>query len=95
MSNTMLESLCCGTPVVAVNNPENSANEFIVDNMNGFLVPDLSIQALARGLLRAMERCRSLDREWIRDNARDRFSYATFLLRYSELLKRVSKKKVA
>jgi glycosyltransferase involved in cell wall biosynthesis len=88
MSNSMLEALYCGTPVLAANNPENSAEEFILDGKNGFLVPTCSVDAIEHGLLRALGEYCKLDREWIQRDARDRFSFERYLQSYTELIER-------
>lgn len=88
MSNAMLEALCCGTPVLMANNPENSADELIIDGKNGFLVPTCSADAIEHGLLRALGECRKLDRGWIRRDTRHRFSFERYLQSYTELIER-------
>jgi glycosyltransferase involved in cell wall biosynthesis len=91
MSNAMLEALYCGIPVMATDNAENSANEVIIDGRNGFLVRGSSIESIEQGLLRAVRQFRSLDRDWIRHDAKRRFSFESYLRHYSKLLERIAK----
>jgi|TARA_B100000315_G_scaffold29980_1_gene25462 glycosyltransferase involved in cell wall biosynthesis len=47
--NVVLESLACGTPVIA--NKEGGTNEILVDNFNGFLIDKNSYETLAMKIL--------------------------------------------
>lgn len=89
MSNAMLEALGCGVPVLAVNNADVSTGEVVVDGVNGFLVNELSVPVLARGLIRAINEFPGLDRERISRDAHQRFSRDEYLARYRSLLQGV------
>jgi glycosyltransferase involved in cell wall biosynthesis len=53
LPNAMLESLACGTPVVAFNCP-GGVDEIIVNESQGALVPENDIQALSKAIERQM-----------------------------------------
>jgi glycosyltransferase involved in cell wall biosynthesis len=89
MSNAMLEALGCGVPVLAINNSDVSTEGIVVDGVNGFLVTELSVPALARGLIRAINEIPQMDREQISRDAHQRFSRDEYLARYRSLLQEV------
>lgn len=89
MSNAMLEALCAGVPVIAVSR-HTGAKEVVTDGFNGFLVPHCSEDEMANGILRAMREYERLNRAAIRDDARQRFSIASFVEAYLKLFARIS-----
>ena len=72
LPNTMLESLCCGTPVVGF--VLGGLPETITNGENGYLSEDVS----AAGLKKALQTCtlnlNKLDRKTIGENARHKFA---------------------
>jgi len=58
LPNAALESLVCGTPVIALPSP-GGVMEVIVDGENGYLAENMSAEALATALLRGYRTMRS------------------------------------
>jgi glycosyltransferase involved in cell wall biosynthesis len=69
-----IESLACGTPVIA--RPAGALPEIIRDGVDGFLRDDIE------GLAASVERVGELDRDAIRSNVIDRFSAARMADQY-------------
>lgn len=90
MSNAMLEALACGVPVLTINNSDVCTEGIVVDGVNGFLVTELSVSALARGLIRAINEFPRMDRERISRDAHQRFSRDMYLARYRSVLQRMT-----
>jgi glycosyltransferase involved in cell wall biosynthesis len=61
---TPLESLSCGTPVLAIN--EGGFRETVLDGLNGLLVPPTP-EDIAAGLRRLLEGTLGVDRQLLRD----------------------------
>lgn len=87
MSNAMLEALCCGTPVAAASREKSSADEFVVDGVNGFLETGCSVEAIAALLIRALSRLGTLDRIQIMNSARQSFLFSAYISQYQDLLR--------
>lgn len=83
-AQTPLEAMACGTPVVAF--PTGIAPE-LINSGNGVLCRDFTVEALADGLREAMSR--TYDREAIRTDVIDRFSYDKIARQYIELYERI------
>jgi len=79
--NTILESLCCGTPVVGL--PAGGIPEAIVSPRDGLVATDISSTALSEVLISASRM--NFDRKAIRDNAVTRFANKTIAKQYQEL----------
>ena len=69
----VIESLCCGTPVVSMN--VNGVPE-LIDATNGILVPASDPQALADALMECMRSGDRFDRHAIAEAAAPKFSAA-------------------
>ncbi len=69
----VIESLCCGTPVLSM--AVNGLPE-LVDPTNGALVPPRDPQALADALVEILQRPRTADRRTIAENAQAKYSEA-------------------
>ena len=63
---SVVESMACGTPVIAFN--RGSMPELITSGVNGFLVPDVD------GAVEALAQVERLDRAACRRTVEDRFS---------------------
>lgn len=83
-SQTPLESMACGTPVVAF--PFSGAIDLINED-NGILCEDFTIEALKKGINQASN-C-SYCRDKIREDVINRFSYDKIAWQYIELYKTV------
>lgn len=82
----VLESLCCGTPVVSM--AVNGVPE-LVDDSNGVLVPPGDPDALAQAIAGIMEGRHSFDREGIARQALERYSAEAVGLRIATVLNNV------
>jgi len=72
LPNTMLESLCCGTPVLGF--PTGGILETIEDGINGLLCDEISIQALRNSLVKFLSKEFQFDRLFISTKAQEKFS---------------------
>ncbi len=82
-SNVMVESLACGTPVVATDCP--SANrEVITEGVNGWFAENENVASLADTINRAISERKSLNDAAIRQNCRSRFAIEQILPQYEE-----------
>lgn len=68
LSQTSLESLCCGTPVIST---PVSGSEDIINNYNGVICLDYTPKAIAEGIVAAMKV--EYDRNAIREDILERF----------------------
>lgn len=84
LPNTVLESLCCGTPVVAFN--IGGMPDMITHTVNGLLCPELSDQALANTVSQALNT--DFDRQRISQSARTQYSPDIQARDYIKLYKR-------
>jgi glycosyltransferase involved in cell wall biosynthesis len=74
LPNVMLESLCCGTPVIAFAN--GGAMEIIENYFNGLLVEDQNSKELTQGIMNFFRNQIRFDRRLIREKAEQLFSPA-------------------
>ena len=77
----MIESMACGTPILAFN--EGAVPEIVVDGKTGFVVDSLS------EMIGAIERIDSIDPRECRRHVRDSFSITSMALKYSELYQKI------
>ncbi len=85
VSNAMLEALSVGLPVLATEE-KTSANEFIVDGVNGFLIPRCSTECLLNGMYRAVNKLDTINRKKISIDVKERFSYKNMLAQYNSVI---------
>lgn len=83
-SNTILESLSCGTPVIAWD--QYSYKEIIKNNKTGFIVSD------KQSLKRAIKSIDKIDRAYCHQVIEDNYTYARMARGYEKLFKRIAKK---
>ena len=81
LPNVILESLCCGTPVVGT--PAGGIPEPIVPGRDGFVAESITSNGLSRAIREAMSH--SFDRELIAKEAAARFDGALQAKRYQDL----------
>jgi glycosyltransferase involved in cell wall biosynthesis len=84
-AQTPMESMACGTPVVAF--PCSGASD-LINQENGVVCDDFTVEALVSGIKLAMSR--SYSRDTIRKNLINRFSYDKIAKEYIELYKKVT-----
>ena len=72
LPNVMLESLCCGTPVIAM--PNGGMRDCICNMKNGLLVPEISAKSLADTITHFLNNLNHFDRESISDDATKKYS---------------------
>ena len=78
----LIESMACGTPVIAFN--RGAVPEIMVDGKTGFVVDSLS------AMIEAVDRIDSIDPYECRRRVQDDFSIASMAYKYSELYQRIA-----
>lgn len=86
-SQTPLEAMACGTPVVAL--PFSGAYD-LINQENGVVCKDFTVDSLSKGIMQAINR--NYNREKIREDVINRFSYDKIVQQYIELYKTVLNK---
>ncbi len=81
LPNTVLESIACGTPVVGYH--IGGIPDILNEAKNGFLAEELSPEALAQTLQKALDT--NFDLAWLREDALKRFDQSVQAQRYLEL----------
>ena len=76
----MVESMACGTPVIAF--AEGSAPEVVIDGETGFVVED------EHAMARAVDRLGEIDRRRCRSAVRERFDVPSIIARYERVYER-------
>ena len=82
---TLIESLACGTPVIAF---EGGATREILTDRTGYIVPKNDVMSLSKAILKVT----SLSRYECRDRALDLFSHEVMVDRYVSLYERLMAK---
>ena len=85
-AQTPMEAMACGTPVVSF--PCSGASD-LINQGNGVVCDEFTVNSLAKGIKLAMRR--SYDREVIRKDVLNRFSYDKIGKQYVDLYKKVAK----
>ena len=86
-AQTPMEAMACGTPVVSF---PCSGSQDLINQDNGVVCEDFTVEALVEGIKVAMSR--SYDRNRIREDVVSRFSYSKIAKQYLELYERILKK---
>lgn len=86
LSQTSLESLCCGTPVIST---PVSGSEDIINNYNGVVCSDYTPKAIAEGIVDAMQR--GYDRNAIREDILERFGIEKNVEKHLKVYNTISK----
>lgn len=73
LPNVMLESLCCGTPVISM--PNGGMRDCIADSVNGFIVPETTPESLAGTINSFLGDIHVFDRKSISDSAVMKYSH--------------------
>ena len=85
-AQTPMEAMACGTPVVSF--PCSGALD-LINQGNGVVCDDFTVDSLVKGIRLAMQR--SYDRDYIRKDVLYRFSYDKIGKQYVDLYKKVAK----
>lgn len=91
LPNTMLESIMCGTPVVAF--PAGGIPEVIKTGVNGILAEQISAKALAEAINDALDNLHLFDSKKISSEAVTKFNLDVQAKKYIDLYKQILKKK--
>ena len=83
LPNSMVESLCCGTPVVGF--AIGGLKETITNGRNGYLSEELSSAGLKKALLTCLANLNKLNRELIAEEAHAKFSGDVQVKAFAEL----------
>ncbi len=83
LPNTVLESLCCGTPVIGF--PIGGIPEVVDHGENGFVCPEISVDALYDTIMLFLSNPEVFDQAKIRRNAEERYSALLQGKRYTDL----------
>lgn len=86
-SNTTLESLMCGTPVIGFN--RTAIPELIIDNFNGILVEETTSDSLRDSIEKFFANKNHFDRTLVCDQIQKKYSIEISVGRYIELYKNV------
>jgi glycosyltransferase involved in cell wall biosynthesis len=86
LPNVLLESLACGTPVIAT--PVGGTPEIIQDGINGYLTEDVSVEALKKAIILFSQTSSIFNMERIRASAIDMFSSKKQALKYIEIYRK-------
>ncbi|NIK72700.1 glycosyltransferase involved in cell wall biosynthesis [Thermonema lapsum] len=88
LPNTMIESLLCGTPVIAF--PTGGIVEVVQDGQNGWLCPEISVEALSSTIERAKREREKMNRLQIAAEAAKKYNLQkqaqAYIEVYEELL---------
>lgn len=84
-SNAIVESLACGTPVVATDCP-SAIREVLREGENGWLAKAEDETSLTETMLKAIEETKNLDAKEIRSDCKSRFGIENILPIYEKLL---------
>lgn len=87
LPNTMIESLCCGTPVLGT--PPGGIPEVVNRNNNGLIAKNFTPQALAELIVEFSKKRGEFDRMNISENAHNEFSMNIQANTYLQLYKRI------
>lgn len=83
LPNTVVESLCCGTPVVGF--PAGGIPEMIREGVNGLICSAISAEALAEAVKQFLQRAETFNRVAIAQEARAKYALAQQAQAYQKL----------
>lgn len=87
LPNTVLESLCCGTPVVGF--PVGGIPDMVQDGKNGYLCPEISVDALTATLEKFLANPDVFDREEIAKTAAKKYALEVQAEAYKKLYEEI------
>jgi glycosyltransferase involved in cell wall biosynthesis len=83
LPNTMLEAICCGTPVITF--PVGGVPEVIIDGFNGFLTASVSAPDLLAAIIRFFNSANNFKQDVIRNDAVNKFALNLQASRYKNI----------
>lgn len=86
LPNTVIESLCCGTPIVGF--PVGGIRDMVNDK-NGILAKNISVSALEEGISIALNYESNFDRKYIADEARKKYSLNVQAEQYIQIFQKI------
>lgn len=89
LPNSMIESLCCGTPVVGFR--IGGLTETIIDGENGFLAAELTPESLANSLMACIYHLSNMSRSTISRAAHQKYCSAEISRKYLEIYQQILK----
>lgn len=89
LPNTVLESLMCGTPVIGF--PIGGIPHMIQDGINGFITPEISVDALSATLNKFIDNPSCFDGVEIRNNAIKKYDQKVQSQKYIDLFAQILK----
>lgn len=87
LPNTVAESLCCGTPVIGFN--VGGIPDMVQDGTNGYLCPEISIEALKNTIEKFLANPTVFDREKISKEAHEKYALEVQAKAYIDLYKKI------
>ncbi len=90
-SNAILESLVLGVPVIATNSP--GGNQEVINNLNGILTADFSIESLTNAVINAVKDKNKFNSREIQSEAKKKFCINNAIVVYSNILNEMFLKK--
>ena len=85
LPNTVIESLCCGTPVIGFD--IGGISDMITDGKNGYLCPEISVDSLQQTINKFLENVTTFDRHSISKKATEKYALQKQAQNYIELYK--------
>jgi hypothetical protein len=78
--NVVIESMFCGTPVIAFDRA--AVREIIKDKVSGYIVPDGDVERMAQ----AVNKIEKINRQKVRQYAEDNFSISDWAKKYENII---------
>jgi glycosyltransferase involved in cell wall biosynthesis len=90
LPNTIIESLMCGTPVIAFNN--GGISELVENDKNGFISELISVKSLQKNIIKFIDDETSFDKNLIATNAKEKYDENIQAINYKKLFENILKK---
>ena len=87
LPNTVLESICSGTPVIGY--PIGGVPDMVIHEKNGLICDAVNADSLAVQMNRFLDNIEMFDREWIAEDAHERYNEDLQAQRYQELYRSI------
>ncbi len=87
LPNTVLESLCCGTPVIGFD--IGGVPDMVENEVNGYLCNEISVNSLKETIEKFLENTKIFDTEKIAKEAQQKYSLSTQAKKYKNLFKQI------